>query len=274
MLIRPHLLGIRHDNDDDRAAFVHFWAVMGHQLGVSDAFNMCLLPLPVVEEVCRAMLRYFFVPLIQLETPEFKQMVQAMFDGMSKFIPYMRYDLQMFLVRRLCGVPGYQYNVDMSREVLCRQLFTVAELQKIRQINFRHVMGFEHNEIVFGTGVPLFEVQRGRGRTENAADLEDVATLRPVLEKILQLDDSEQLHIRIVYPDENDGAEWSTHLGNAKFYELAERDQYLAWRRLRMIRLYGEWRIIRFFCETALSVMLYMMEKWSGPKPTATLPAG
>jgi ER-bound oxygenase mpaB/B'/Rubber oxygenase, catalytic domain len=41
-LIRPHLLGIQHDNKEDREAFVHLWAVIGHMLGIKEEFNMCL----------------------------------------------------------------------------------------------------------------------------------------------------------------------------------------------------------------------------------------
>jgi hypothetical protein len=48
-LIKPHLLGIKHDNDDDREAYVHFWAVIASMLGVQDEFNMCLFPVKVVE---------------------------------------------------------------------------------------------------------------------------------------------------------------------------------------------------------------------------------
>lgn len=48
-LVRPHLLGIKHDNDEDREAFVHLWAVIGYMLGIKDEFNMCLHPLNVVE---------------------------------------------------------------------------------------------------------------------------------------------------------------------------------------------------------------------------------
>lgn len=48
-LVRPHLLGIKYDNKEDREAFVHLWAVIGHMLGVKDEFNMCLHPLEVVE---------------------------------------------------------------------------------------------------------------------------------------------------------------------------------------------------------------------------------
>lgn len=48
-LARPHLLGIKYDNDEDREAFVFFWAVIGYMLGIRDDFNMCLHSLGVVE---------------------------------------------------------------------------------------------------------------------------------------------------------------------------------------------------------------------------------
>lgn len=48
-LVRPHLLGIKHDNIEDREAFVFIWAVIGYMLGIKDEFNMCLHPLKVVE---------------------------------------------------------------------------------------------------------------------------------------------------------------------------------------------------------------------------------
>ena len=48
-IVRPHMLGIKHNNDEDREGFVHLWAVIGSLLGIKDEFNMCLLPLEVVE---------------------------------------------------------------------------------------------------------------------------------------------------------------------------------------------------------------------------------
>lgn len=48
-LVRPHLLGIKHDNNEDRESFVHFWAVIGCMLGIEDQFNMCLFELEVVQ---------------------------------------------------------------------------------------------------------------------------------------------------------------------------------------------------------------------------------
>ena len=48
-IVRPHLLGIKHDNSEDRESFIHVWAAIGSLLGIKDEFNMCLLPLEVVE---------------------------------------------------------------------------------------------------------------------------------------------------------------------------------------------------------------------------------
>lgn len=48
VLTRPYILGIWHDNDDDRDGFVHFWAVINHMLGIPDEFNICLHSLEVV----------------------------------------------------------------------------------------------------------------------------------------------------------------------------------------------------------------------------------
>jgi hypothetical protein len=48
-LIKPHLMSIKHDCDEDREGFVHMWAVISSMLGVKNEFNICLHPLPVVE---------------------------------------------------------------------------------------------------------------------------------------------------------------------------------------------------------------------------------
>lgn len=48
VLTRPHILGLCHDNNEDREAFVHFWAVINHMLGIPDEFNICLHSLEVV----------------------------------------------------------------------------------------------------------------------------------------------------------------------------------------------------------------------------------
>ena len=48
-LIKPYLLSIEHDCQEDREAYVHMWAVITSMLGVKDEYNMCLQKMEVVE---------------------------------------------------------------------------------------------------------------------------------------------------------------------------------------------------------------------------------
>lgn len=128
-LIRPHYFGIEHNCVEDREAFIHFWSVIGHMLGIEERFNMCLHSLPVVEHICLIVMQYFFTPFLHFETPQFRQMVYAILDGMTDILPNMTYDYQMFRVRRIAGVTGYQYKVDSKKDKLCRQIFDKNELE-------------------------------------------------------------------------------------------------------------------------------------------------
>uniref|UniRef100_A0A182T9K7 DUF2236 domain-containing protein n=1 Tax=Anopheles maculatus TaxID=74869 RepID=A0A182T9K7_9DIPT len=127
-LVRPHLLGIRYDNREDREAFIHFWAVIGFMLGVEDAHNMCLFRLEVVEMICHVVIRYVFIPALQLETQLLRHMMGAIVDAFIPYMPFLSYDSIMFLTRRLIGVPGYQYALDLKKEFICRPLLTKEEL--------------------------------------------------------------------------------------------------------------------------------------------------
>jgi hypothetical protein len=60
-LVCPHLLGIKTDNDEDREAFVFFWAVIGFMLGIKDEFSMCLFPVDVVETYLKLILEFSHV---------------------------------------------------------------------------------------------------------------------------------------------------------------------------------------------------------------------
>lgn len=287
-LIRPHLLGIRHDCAEDREAFIHFWAVMGHMLGVEDTFNMCLHSIETVSIICQIMLRYIFIPLIQFESPTFRQMVTALFEGMSQFLPHMTYDVQMFTAKRVIGVPGYQYNVDISKECLCRAIFTEPELEDMRQHIFRQT-GYEYADMTFGNGIPLVEIRRGSnsaivlmdredeklnvGGTWTKMDEEEVDGKMMNVKgdsthkwaKLLGLDDPKQLVVTVLRPDDNDRDGWTKYLNDSKFGELSKGDQVV----VRMGCRFAVWlnyRLGRFILESGLSMMLYFMRKWHKTK--------
>lgn len=256
-LVKPHLLGIRHDNKKDREGFIHFWAVMGHMLGVMDKFNICLYPLEVVEQICYICLRYIFIPILQLETPEFKQMTEALTDGLAQFIPNLTYESQYFLTKRVAGIPGYQYWVDKDKEVLCRSLFNDEEVKALHYATSQNC-GYEYMEsIVFDDKIRLFNVKSiDQEDCVEATDDSDISALH----KLLGLTHPKQLEI--VEVDDNG---FRNLLGDYKFKTLSVKDQYIVRSRLTTLKIY-EYRIGRMFCEQGLSLVLYRQRRFLNRK--------
>lgn len=279
-MIRPHLFGIEHDNDDDREAFVHFWAVIGHMVGVHEEFNMCLFSLKVVEIICQLAQRYLFIPVVQLDTPLFHEMAEAYFQAMSDFFPRMPYDVHMFFVKRAVGIPGYQYDIDISKELLCRPLLTTDDLKELQQ-NALKIPDTEYLNNVFTDGVLLLEINRNNqnyplnecdiadrldnmdsnqnitGKYRNLSEENNLSALH----KLLGLTSSEQL--TITFTDNN--REWHEYLNDNKFHMLNKKEQALAKWVCRLMKLY-EYRFGRYLLETGLNIVIYTMRKFNDSK--------
>lgn len=134
-LIRPHHFGISVASQRQRVAFLHFWAVINHMLGVQDRFNICLQPIKAAEVEFDVVMRNVLTPYLQLETLAFKQMVTVLLRGLSGHIPLLDYDTQMFLIKRAIGIPGYQLDVNYDREIPHRNIFSAADLAFVRQFD-------------------------------------------------------------------------------------------------------------------------------------------
>lgn len=142
-LIRPNLFGIQCDSEEDLDGFIHFWAVIGHILGIEDQYNICLHPREVVTEICRIYLRLYFITILQLESPLFKKMLTAMMDGLRHFLPIFSYESTLFLTRRVAGIPGYQFDLDLSKEIRPKNYFSSDEISQIRgQFDFQDIKDF------------------------------------------------------------------------------------------------------------------------------------
>lgn len=238
-------------------------------LGVEDKFNLCLLPFDSVVVVCQAIIRYIFIPLIQIETPEFRSMVEPLFKGLSQFMPHMTYDLQMFTAKRLLGIPGYQFASDIYKETVCRQLFTPLEIVELREHIFRNT-GVEYKDITFCEAIPIINVRSERIslhsfdtiQDENLNIISKSAPLKsdpiPQLLKLLNLDSADHLDLHFIDPD---AVDWKSQLNDSQFHKLSHRDQIVLKTRFRLMRA-CEYRVVRFFCETGLSFVLYLMRKW------------
>ncbi|XP_053685354.1 uncharacterized protein LOC128734961 [Sabethes cyaneus] len=269
-LVRPHLLGIRYDNDDDREALVHFWAVIGAMLGVQDQYNICLPKLAVVEMICHMCLRYIFMPLLQFESPLFRKMISAVVDGLGEFVPFDSYDSVIWFVRRVAGIPGYQYGVDIEKETICRRIYSDEELASMRAV-YLGKAGYEYmDSAIFDARILLFDVKKVSEVCEvNQNSLEkstvtgvyselheDGMKKKKVLANLLELSHDEELVITAVDDEEN----WRSYLNDSKLKNLSNKDLgYLKFKCRLMENCYS--RIGNFINEALLSLMLYRMRK-------------
>lgn len=261
-LLRPHLLGIKYDNDDDREAFVHFWAVVGAMLGVEDRYNICLGKLAVVETICQLCLRYIFFPLLQFEPPLFKTMVNAIIDGLGEFTPFFTYDSLMYLVRRVAGLPGYQHSVDLSKETICRRIYNTQELAAMNEI-LLSIVGFEYMDgAIFDERILLFDIKKKRDdceigeNTSVSGNDTELPGINNAFVKYLDLKNDEKLVITAV----EDEDKWNEYLNDSKVKTLGNKDlRYFELNCRLFENCYS--RIGNFFNESILSFILYRMRK-------------
>lgn len=245
-LTRPHTLGIRYDDDKDRDAFVFFWAVICSMLGVKDEFNMCLHPLSVVEIICDICRRYIFMSILQLETPMFKLMAQAFYDGQSKFLPLMSYESLIFLNRRTAGLPGYQYQVDLEQETICKQVFTLDEIKTIHKHYSAQEGYYYMKDFIIDDKIRLLHIRR-RDSNQNVADekytpiIEDVKEAKEkelsCLHTLLDLKYADDLNVTVIDTD----ADWPGHLSEREFHKLSGTDQMLVKLRVQAFKNNYTW---------------------------------
>lgn len=201
-------------------------------LGVQDRYNMCLFQTETVELICNILLRYMFVPLIQIETNEFQKMVRALIDGMSTYLPFMTYDVQMFKMRRIAGIPGYQYNADRSKELLCRSMFCQDELNQMKEM-VKICHGSEISNFQFLTDVPILG-----GCVLEAADASKYVEISSISHK-----------------------DWNKQMSDIKFWQLSAKDR----RKIRIfdfVMMLYDYRIGRWIIDMSLSVSVFFMRRF------------
>lgn len=238
-------------------------------LGVQDKYNICLLPFDVLVCLCRIFLRYIIIPIIQIENSTFKHMVTVMLEGMSSYLPHMSYEYQMFLTKRLVGIPGYQYHVDKEKEILSRSLFTQSEIDEMNEIIFSLT---KSNYLTLTYDIPIIDINPSisiNNTLSTSSDLNGTYTIKidENSEEVSSEEISKQVELKI--PDNitiryiNYEREWQTNLNDSKFYEVSSKTQRLIkWNLHVMLHAY-ENSIGRYLAERVISLMMYMMKRAS-----------
>ncbi|KAL7039734.1 hypothetical protein ACKWTF_000090 [Chironomus riparius] len=247
-LIKPQLLGIKYDSKEDREAYVHMWAVITSMLGIKDEYNMCLHKFVVVEMICHIQIRYFFNPLLQMETKIFQKLGQALCDGLKYHIPFLSYKYCLFLTRRLAGIPGYQFDVDLSKEFLIRQIFTKSELEIIKA-KYQNFKGFENYKgLIFAEKMHIIDIKR------NPEVIFETDDQKRIIINLLELEYPDKLEL-IEYNDEN----YKSFLNDKKFDTLKKSDRCLVKLMIQSLNS-SKYFITKYIAELSLSAFLKVMK--------------
>lgn len=245
-------------------------------LGIKDEFNFCLMPVNVVRKVSETIMRYFILPAVQLESPQFKAMTEALVDGLKQFVPYMSYEIQMFLTRRAVCVPGYQYNRDREQERLCPSFISEEGIQTLLKERSK-ITGYEYMEFVFFHKVPVYNFTKNTMVTEVNGNIvshkpnvpEDVIVengksrpmddgFRTRLRKYLDLDESTSITLTLVDYE----TEWKNALNDSKFYELSlENQKKLAFRE-KLRKLFSGTRFGTYVMDWLFSFLMWRFRRY------------
>ena len=209
-----------------------------------------------------------------METPTFIKLGRAFIDGMSFFIPFSSYESRLFLARRLAGVPGYQFDVDMTKEKLQRQVFTVEELKRFKE-QFQNSPAHEYRQnMVFDEKIRLLEIQRiddlkhesdesenSFGHYTNLDDNnnDDQSKWQKGTNSLINMMELKQPSELLVTEVKEDNI--SAYLNDRRFHELSFKDQILVKAGMHHARMI-ENRFTKPLYEAMLSFYLFMMEKY------------
>uniref|UniRef100_A0A182YIF8 ER-bound oxygenase mpaB/mpaB'/Rubber oxygenase catalytic domain-containing protein n=1 Tax=Anopheles stephensi TaxID=30069 RepID=A0A182YIF8_ANOST len=108
VIISYRKLGIKYD-PKDMEAFVHFWRVIGHMMGIEERFNACTDRFETTEQRMLLIANEILKPALLHHTAEFVKMGKALIEGLWCFNPFIEFDSFLFLTMRLNNVPGYHY---------------------------------------------------------------------------------------------------------------------------------------------------------------------
>lgn len=200
-------------------------------------------------------IRYTFLPLLQLQTPLFEKLAKAVVDGLFAYAMFPTYESRLFLAKRLAGVPGYQYNLDGSKEYFIRQIYTKEELEIIKE-KFQNVPGFEYRKNFMGNEkIRILDIKRNKDENYQEVPDEHLDDDFKYLMKLLDLKHSSELKIT----DLND-SNYKNHLSDKKFHEMSFKDKMMVKLSLDFVKRHQN-KFIKPLHEAGVSMVLYIMKQ-------------
>jgi hypothetical protein len=195
---------------------------------------------------------------------------------MGWFVPFSSYKARLFLARRLAGIPGYQYEIDVSKEYFQRQIFTKDELKQLRE-RFQNTPGFEYRKnFVFNKNLVLLDIKRIDEFKSDYIVHDDLdcnsnlyGTYKSEMNENESMDTDVEYLVNLLglkHPSElliteinNDNIK--PYMNDAKFKLLSNRDQFLIKMCIHHVNMISN-RLSKPFYEAGLDVLLNVMKRY------------
>lgn len=104
----PDSLGIQ-VSCENLEAFVHFWRVIGHMVGLEERFNLCTESLDTTRLRLKLIVDQVYRPYLENTTDDFYQMCDALISGLWCFNPLLDTKAFIYYTRWLSGCKNHVY---------------------------------------------------------------------------------------------------------------------------------------------------------------------
>lgn len=98
-----------HASQEQINDYCHFWKVLGCLVGIRDEYNLCCDTLEETMERLEVVRQEFLFPAHLSPPRDFAQMARYVANGMWCFNPRDAYNVMIFTIKRLVGIPNYYY---------------------------------------------------------------------------------------------------------------------------------------------------------------------
>lgn len=108
IILKPHKLGVQ-VSSKDMEAFVHFWRVIGHVLGIDEKFNVCTDSYRTTRPRLQLMLDDFYRPFLSETGNDFMIMAKALIEGLWCYNPTLDPDASIYFTKWIAGCKNFIY---------------------------------------------------------------------------------------------------------------------------------------------------------------------
>lgn len=106
--LSPEKLGIQLSRED-LEAFVHYWRVIGHMVGIDERFNLCTDSYETTRRRLAVIRDEIYRPSLENTTQQFFEMANAMIHGLWCYNPFLDTDAFLYFTRWLCDCKDHIY---------------------------------------------------------------------------------------------------------------------------------------------------------------------